>query len=98
MKAELQTLCDLFITNRDAVRQVFKWDSSYVHPLCANIFCARGKNADVEALARCREIIKSQTGVFSNFRGNLRPTLAAMLAVGERPEEKMSRALTLQST
>ncbi len=93
MKAELQTLCDLFITNRDAVRQVFKWDSSYVHPLCANIFCARGKNADVEALARCREIIKSQTGVFSNFRGNLRPALAAMLAVGERPEEKMSRAL-----
>lgn len=92
MKAELQALCDLFIVNRNIAKEAFKWDYSAVYPLCANIFCARGMTADPEKLQQCKEIIKSQTGVFSNFRGNLRPALAAMLAAGERPEEKMSMA------
>ncbi len=93
MKAELQALCDLFIANRDAAKAAFKWDSDMVYPLCANIFCARGMTADPEALRRGKEIINSQTGVLSNFRGSLRPALAAMLAAGERPEEKMSQAV-----
>ena len=93
MKAELQALCDLFITNRDIARQSFKWDSDAVHPLCANIFCARGLTMEMDRLQQCKEIIKNQTGILSNFRGSLRPALAAMLAAGERPEEKMSRAL-----
>ena len=93
MKAELQTLCDLFIANRDIARQAFKWDSDAVHPLCANIFCARGMTMEMDRLEQCKEIIKNQTGILSNFRGSLRPALAAMLAIGERPEEKMSRAL-----
>ncbi|MBR3741833.1 MAG: DUF4003 domain-containing protein [Clostridia bacterium] len=93
MKAELQALCDLFIANRDIARQAFKWDSDAVHPLCANIFCSRGMTMDIDRLQQCREIINNQTGILSNFRGNLRPALAAMLAAGERPEEKMSQAL-----
>ncbi len=93
MKAELQTLCDLFIANRDIAKETFKWDYSTVYPLCANIFCARGVKADPEKLRQCKEIIKAQTGVFSNFRGNLQPALAAMLAAGERPDERMSQAL-----
>lgn len=93
MKAELQTLCDSFISNRDAVREAFKWDSAYIHPVCANLFCAHGKAADTEELKRCKKIIESQTGIFSNFRGNIRPALAAMLALSGRPEEKMSQAL-----
>ena len=93
MKAELQNLCALFIENRDIAKQAFKWDSSAVYPLCANIFCARGMTADTEKLSQSKEIIKSQTGILSNFRGNLKPALAAMLAAGERPEEKMSQAL-----
>lgn len=93
MKAELQALCDSFIQNRDAVKTAFKWDSAYIYPVCANLFCAYGKTADAEELVRCKKIIESQTGVFSNFRGNIRPALAAMLALSDQPEEKMSRAL-----
>ena len=93
MKAELQTLCDSFIINRDAVRDAFKWDSHYIHPVCANLFCAHGRTADTEELKRCKKIIESQTGIFSNFRGNIRPALAAMLALSDRPEEKMAQAL-----
>lgn len=93
MKPELQTLCEQFIVNRDIAKQAFKWDNSATYPLCANIFCARGKTADAGELERCKQIVKSQTGVFSNFRGSMRPALISMLAAGEEPEEKMSRAL-----
>ena len=93
MKTELQNLCGSFITNRDTVHTAFKWDSSNIYPVCANLFCAYGKEADGEELKRCKKIIESQTGVFSNFRGNIRPALASMLALSDRPEEKMSQAL-----
>ena len=93
MKASLQTLCDQFIENRDTVKSAFKWDNSYVYPLCANIFCAHGQMAEAEKLTRCRKIIQEQTGIFSNFRGNLRPALAALLALGQDPEAKMAQAV-----
>ena len=93
MKASLQNLCEQFIATRDAVKRVFRWSSDYTYPLCANIFLARGKAVDEDALAQCKQIIKGKTGVFSNFRGSLEPALAALLAVDERPEEKMAKAI-----
>lgn len=93
MKETLHRLCEQFIVNRDAVKRVFRWESDYTHPLCANIFLARGKTVDEDALARCKQIIKGETGVFSSFRGSLEPALASMLAVDERPDEMMARAL-----
>lgn len=92
MKNELQALCDLFIANRDAVKAAFKWDSHYFYPVCANIFTARGVAVEEERLLRCKEIIKEQTGIFSNFRGNVRPALASMLALAEDPDRKMAQA------
>lgn len=92
MKAELLTLCERFIACRDTAKQAFKWDSSMTYPICANIFLARGDMPDVQTLQRCKAILKEQTGIFSNFRGHLRPALASLLAVSERPEEKMALA------
>ena len=93
MKAELLTLCETFIANRDIAKETFKWDSYRTYPICANIFLARNAAADAQALLRCRDIIKEQTGIFSNFRGYLRPALASLLAVSENPEEKMARVV-----
>ncbi|MBR5109645.1 MAG: DUF4003 domain-containing protein [Clostridia bacterium] len=93
MKAELQALCDRYVSNRQAVHDTFKWDSDYIHPVCANLFCVQGKAADPEQLKACKKIIEGQTGIFSNFRGNIRPALASMLALSEHPEERMSQAL-----
>ena len=93
MQDALRQVCQQFIENREVSHQVFRWESSYVHPLCANIFTARGLLADGERLAQCRDLIKQHTGVFSNFRGNLRPALAAMLAVSPQPEDRLLTAL-----
>ena len=92
MKASLQSLCDLFIENRDTLKSAFKWESSYMYPVCANLFCAKGERVDENRLLSSRDIIKAQTGLFSNFRGIVRFPIACMLSLGENPEERFSRA------
>ena len=93
MKDTLSRLCERFITNRLIIRQVLKAESSYLYPVCANIFCAGGRDADHERLTACKKLLKEKTGVFSNFRGNLRAPVVCMLAAGTHPEVRMDRAL-----
>ena len=94
MKPELEKLCADYIANRDTVQKVFKWDNSELYSVCANIFCAAGQAADADRLKECRQIIKTRTKSFSKFRsGKVRPILASMLALGEKPEERMDLAI-----
>lgn len=94
MRESLQSRCELFIQNRDAVKKVFRFESSPVYPLCANIFCARGAAAEEARLRACQQLLKEKTSVFSNFRtGSVRAALISLLAAGERPEEKLQRVL-----
>ena len=93
MKPELEKLCADYIANRDAVQKAFRWDSGDLYSVCANLFCAAGQAADPDRLKECRKIIRSRTGLFSKFRGKkVRAILAAMLALGEKPEDRMDLA------
>ena len=93
VKASLFALCDQFITNRDIVKAAFRMDNNYIFPVCANRFCARGRMAQAEALRRSRDVIRSQTGAFSHFRGNIKAPLACILSMSENPEDTMARAV-----
>ncbi|MBO4291703.1 MAG: DUF4003 family protein [Lachnospiraceae bacterium] len=93
MKPELEKLCQEYISNRDAVKNAFRWDNSALHTVCANIFCARGKAADTERLKECWKIIKGNTGFRSKFRSKkVRSVLASMLSLEEKPEDRMALA------
>ena len=93
MKPELEKLCQEYISNRDAVKEAFKWDNSALHTLCANLFCARKTSADTERLKECRKIIKDNTGFRSKFRSKkVRSVLASMLSLEEKPEDRMALA------
>jgi len=93
MKPELEKLCADYIANRDTVGKAFRWDSSDLYTVCANVFCACGQAADVDRLKECREIIKKHTGLFSKFRSSkVRAILSSMLSLGEKPEERMALA------
>ena len=92
MKASLQKICDDFIINRDAAQRAFVLDFRYVYPVCANIFCSRGRLTSPEQLKQSRKVIEANTGLFSKFRGNIRPILASMLALSEDPEAQMLQA------
>ena len=92
MKDSLRTLCNQFIEDRDIIKGTFKWESSYMYPVCANLFCARGVKPDEDKLRECKEIISQQTGIFSSFRGNIRIPLICMLSLEDHPREKFSSA------
>ena len=87
MRDTLQRRCELYIQNRDTLRKTFKWDNSDMYALCANLFCARGKAADADELRRCNELLKRQTGLFSNFRGTARLVVVTMLAADDAPDD-----------
>ena len=93
MNITLQTLCEDFIRNRDTVKAAFRWESSYIYPVCASIFTDRRVKADTDKLYKCRDILKARTGAFSNFRGNPRLAVISMMALEDAPEERLDRAL-----
>lgn len=95
MRTSLASLCDRFIENRDIIKSTFKWESTYFYPVCAAIFTNKRQTADEEKLKECRDILKKQVGVFSNFRGTGKLSMISMLATDAYPEEKLENALVI---
>lgn len=93
MRESLIRLCNDFISNRDSLKRCFKFESIYIYPICSNIFCAHNKRADEETLIECKKLVHEKTGVFSNFRGNLKLPVISMLSAGKSPEAIMDQAL-----
>ena len=91
MQNDLSTLVRRFIEARDAIRAAFKMESEYIYPVCAQIFLAADRPVETEQLERCKALVKSTTGPFSNFRGNVRLPLLCMLAAGDEPEARWER-------
>lgn len=95
MRNSLRQLCGQFIEARDIIRKAFKWDDTNIPPVCANLFCAKGRVPDADKLLYCRDLIKQNTGIFSSFRGNIRTPLACMLSMEDDPAGKFDRALNI---
>ena len=93
MRDSLQRLCEDFVANRTVLKSKFKWENSYLYPVCASIFCARGAHADADKLQEAKLLLKDSTGVFSNFRGNLTLPVCSMLAAKSAPERRMENAM-----
>ena len=92
MKPTLKGQCDRFIENRDVVKSCFSMESSYLYPICAAIITDRDMRADPERLKRCKDLLKAQTGVFSQFRGNPRLAMIALMSVDSNPALRLSNA------
>lgn len=88
MKEILNTACERFITDRDMVKELFKWENSYIIPVSASII--NGK-ADAEKLSYCKKLVKKNKSAFSNFRGNVLLPLVAKLSVDPSPDEKLEK-------
>ena len=95
MKDTLRTRCERFIGARDLIRKTFRWGSSYLPPVCANLFCAKDRMPDEDRLRESRDLIDRNTGIFSTFRGNVRIPMACMLSMEDDPEEKFRQAQEL---
>ena len=60
MDQKLNSLCDLFIRNRDIIKSEFFWENSYIYPVCAAIFMEKGRTADPERMEECKRILITQ--------------------------------------
>lgn len=95
MREELRKRCELFVENRDIMKSAFGWESAYVYPMCAGILTSRGAHADKEHLLYCRDILRANTGLFSNFRGVSKLAVVTILSLTANPEWMMEQMLTL---
>ncbi len=95
MNQALQARCEMFIKARDTIKNAFRWESGYITPVCANLFCARDILPEEDRLRACRDRINQSTGVFSSFRGYIRTPLACMLSMEADPEGKLRQALNM---
>ncbi len=95
MREELEKVCIDFLENRDLAKKAFKWESSYMPPICAGILMNKQQKLTVDSLKGFRQMMKDNTGVFSDFRGHGITPMACMLAVSEDAEKLMSDALSI---
>ena len=92
MKASLENICTRFIKNRDMIKSVYKWENIYIVPVCASVLCSKGVDADKEILVKAKNLVNTKTGIFSNYRGNVKLPIMTMLAADSYPEEKLARS------
>ncbi|MDE7299293.1 MAG: DUF4003 domain-containing protein [Lachnospiraceae bacterium] len=94
---ENQTLqrCELLMENRGCIKSVFFWESGLIHLACAGIYGAKDIPVDIYRLEECKELLKNRVSVFSNFRGNIRPAVASMMATSQNMETSLEEGLRL---
>lgn len=91
MRESLSQLCNNFITNRNIVNKIFKWENDLLVAAGSTTFLNRGVLVDEEKLEQCKTLLKEQVGIFSNFRGNVELPLVCLLAVSDKPQEKLQK-------
>lgn len=85
--------CKNLIKNKETMKSVFTWEDGLTHLACAGIFINKEQTANEEVLLQCKDILKRNTGIFSNFKSTAKPMIVAMLAANENPQLLMERGL-----
>ena len=81
MSENIQTLCERFIANRDALQKTAVLESSYMYCAAATALTASGITADANELKECRKILSKSISGWSYLRFSSElPVLAALYA------------------
>jgi hypothetical protein len=83
----------LFVSNVQEIKGEFIWQSSTMKHMAALLYTFKDKPIDNEAIRRCLDLIKENTGLLSTFRGNSALNIAAMLSLTDNSEEVFAEAL-----
>lgn len=95
MRADLLKRCELLVQNTIAIKSAFKWENSYTYPLCAEMFTEKNAHADAGRMKYCMDVLKNNTGVFSNFRGTIKLAIVSKLAIMRNMEQKLQDMLAV---
>lgn len=93
MNNTLKNRTELFVRNRDIFKSNFRWDNSMLFPLCASLYTEKELIVDPYKVRAAKDLIKRNTGFFSNFRASIQLVYATKLSLDDNPELKMKNAL-----
>ena len=86
MKVELQNKCNLFIQNKELVQKTYRWEDDRMTLLAADIATGAGKLLDAGELKESEKLLKENTGIFSDFRQNLKTVIIVKMALATDAE------------
>ncbi|WP_105615397.1 DUF4003 family protein [Vallitalea okinawensis] len=94
MKLEYEKKIELMMSNFESLRNAFKWEHDLASHLIALNCAIRGKELDIQKIKDIKSYIKSETGMFSPFRGVSSYVISGLLSVGQKnPTEAVNSML-----
>lgn len=84
---------DLFSENYLHMKRYSKFEYNLLKMLSSLLYANEGKQIDAEAVLNAKKVIKDNTGLFSQFKGNAMITVATQLALSEQPEELFKKSM-----
>jgi len=85
MNKTVQEKLTAFTANYHSIKDGFIWQEAMAKRLAALVCTMAGQQIDLAAIKDCHSLIKSETGIFSSFRGNLSIYMAAALSLHPQP-------------
>ncbi len=85
MKTAINT--ELIESNFKVIKSVFRMEERLMQILGAIICAAQGSQADAEKLRECRSMLKSEHGIFSNFRGHMSLPIIVRMSLAPSAKE-----------
>jgi len=95
MREAIRNKCDSFADNYKELSRKFKWGYPINNRLGALLYTLENRDVDVEAINRCRKIIKDNTGVFSQFKDITNFTVSIMISLHSEPETVFKGVLSV---
>jgi hypothetical protein len=95
MRDTLRNKCELFANNYIELSKNFKWNYSINTKLGALLYTMDNRAADIDAINRCRKVIKENTGIFSQFKDTTNFMTSVMLSLQMEPEAMLKSAVSV---
>ena len=93
MENESKNKLALFASNAQAIRNEFTWHNAMTKRFAALIYAQENKVIDCGSIEQCHTLMKSHTGFFSSFRGNMSLCIATLLSLSPDPQELFDKTL-----
>jgi len=86
MNQTLQERCDRLVASDRIIKKAGFLESTSLVKLGSLLYLFEGATPDVERIKACRKILKTKTGIFSNFRGALGFIVPIKMSLADDPE------------
>lgn len=87
MNDVLQRKCELFEKNCTVISDKFIFEKPIMSAAASLIYAGADREADIEKLTECRNILKKHAGYFSEYRDIVKLALISEMALSEEPEQ-----------